>query len=164
MTSPNRTGFFKRRISQPILNLLKQGMTPPKLSLTCAVGTVLGIIPAFGITTVLVTLVAARLKLNIAATILISYLVQPLQLLLLIPFARAGIALFQLEDLQFTLDEILALFQADWLQALHMLWLANLVAVVAWFILAAPIAALLYYSLLPVFRKVIPATSIIRPV
>ncbi len=116
----------------------------------------IGIIPALGTTTILVTLVAARLRLNIGASILISYLMQPLQLLLLIPYARAGILLFNLEELRFSLDEITFMFKADWLEALQKLWLANLVAVVAWLLLALPTGAMLYYLLHPVLKRTLP--------
>ncbi len=87
---------------------------------------------------------------------------QPLQLLLFIPFARLGIALLKLENLRFSLEEIIAMFKADWLEALHMLWQVNLVAVVAWAILAVPIGAVIYFVMLPIFRRFIPATNILK--
>ena len=134
-------------------------MTPQKLSVTLALGTVIGIIPAFGTTTVLGTAVAARFRLNIAATVLVGYLVQPLQLLFFIPFIKAGVFMFNLETIRFTLDEIMAMFKADWLEALEKLWLANLVAVAAWAVVAVPVALLLYYLMLPILKKVLPLAN-----
>ena len=153
------TAFFKRRIAQPVLNLLRQGMTPHKLAVTVAVGTVVGILPALGVTTVMGTALAARFRLNIAATVLVSYLVHPLQLLLFIPFIKAGVFMFGLDDLKLTLDEMIAMFQLDWLAALNKLWMANLAAVSAWAILAIPVGALLYFALLPILKRVLPAAS-----
>lgn len=141
---------------QPVLNLLKQGMTPHKLASTLALGTTLGLVPMFGVTTVMVTAIAARLRLNIAATILVSYLVHPLQLLLIIPFVKAGIFMFGLADLKMSLAEMIALFRSDWLEALNKLWMANLAAVSAWAIMALPIGMLLYYMLLPLLHRVLP--------
>ncbi|WP_101442658.1 DUF2062 domain-containing protein [Pontibacter ramchanderi] len=150
------SAFYKRRIAQPVFNLLRQGMTPHKLAVTVALGTVVGILPALGVTTVLGTALAARFRLNIAATVLVSYLVHPLQLVLIIPFIRAGIFVFGLDELRLTLDEMLAMFRSDWLEALSKLWVANLAAVSAWAILAFPIGVALYYALLPILRRVLP--------
>lgn len=140
-----------------MLNLLRQGMTPHKLAVTVALGSVVGILPALGVTTVMGTALAARFRLNIAATVLITYLVHPLQLLLLIPFIRAGIFLFGLDDLKLTLDEMITMFRLDWLAALNKLWLANLAAVSAWAVLAIPVGVVLYFMLLPILHRFLPA-------
>jgi uncharacterized protein (DUF2062 family) len=161
------TGFFRRRIAQPVLNLLRQGMTPRKLAVTVALGSVVGVLPALGMTTLVGTALAARFRLNIAATVLVSYLVQPLQLLLIIPFVKAGIYMFGLEELKFTLAEMIAMFKLDWLEALNKLWLANLAAVSAWAILAIPVGVALYFLLLPLLRRILPkpvATALEVPV
>lgn len=155
------TAFFKRRIVQPVLNLLRQGMTPHKLAVTVALGTVVGILPALGVTTVMGTALAARFRLNIAATVLVSYLVHPLQLLLIIPFIKAGIFMFGLEELKLSLDEMIAMFRLDWLAALNKLWVANLAAVSAWAILALPVGGLLYLALLPVLKRVLPKPAVV---
>ncbi len=148
--------FFRRRLITPVANLLTQGMTPHKLAFTVALGTVVGVVPAFGLTTFIGTALAARFRLNIAATILVSYLMQPLQILLIIPFAKMGIAMFGLQELRFSLEEITAMFKADWLAALNMLWKANLVAVAAWALLAIPAGGVLYLMFLPLFTKFLP--------
>lgn len=141
---------------QPVLNLLRQGMTPHKLAVTVALGSVVGILPALGVTTVMGTALAARFRLNIAATVLVSYLVHPLQLLLIIPFIKAGIFMFGLDDLKLSLDEMIAMFKMDWLGALNKLWIANLAAISAWAILAIPVGLVLYFALLPILRRVLP--------
>jgi uncharacterized protein (DUF2062 family) len=155
------SGFFRKRIIQPVLNLLKQGMTPHKLAVTVALGTVVGVVPALGVTTVMGTAIAARFRLNIAATVLISYLVQPLQLLLLIPFVKAGIYLLGLKELKLSLDEMISMFRLDWLGALNQLWIANLAGVLVWALLALPVGVLLYYLLLPVLHKVLPKPVVV---
>jgi uncharacterized protein (DUF2062 family) len=157
LSTPIITGFFRRRIFLPVMNLLRQDMTPHKLAVTLALGSVVGVLPALGVTTVMGTALAARFRLNIAATVLVSYLVQPLQILLFIPFIKAGIVMFGLDELRFTLDEMIAMFKLDWLAALNKLWLANLAAVSAWAILAIPVGVVLYFLLLPLLKRVLPA-------
>lgn len=134
-------------------------MTPHKLAVTVALGTVVGILPALGVTTVMGTALAARFRLNIAATVLVSYLVHPLQLLLIIPFIKVGIFMFGMDDLKLTLDEMIAMFQLDWLTALNKLWIANLAAVSAWAILALPVGLLLYAALLPILKRLLPKST-----
>lgn len=151
------SSFFRRRLVQPVLNLFKQGMTPAKLGATIAVGTMVGIIPFLGVTTVLATALAARFRLNIAATVLISYLVQPLQILCAIPFIKLGILVFGLDELKLTFGEMQALFQADWLMALNQLWKANLAGVTAWAILSFPVGWVFYLLLVPLLKTMLPA-------
>jgi uncharacterized protein (DUF2062 family) len=152
--------FFRRRIVQPILNILKQGMSPRKLATTVAVGSVVGIIPALGITTVLGTAIAARFRLNIAATVLVSYLVQPLQILLAIPFIKLGIFMFGMSEFRLSLDEMMEMFRIDWVEALGTLWVANLAGISAWAILSLPIGFVLYFLCLPVFNRFLPVATV----
>jgi uncharacterized protein (DUF2062 family) len=69
---------------------LKEGLSPERLALTIALGFVLGVCPIFGVPTLLCTLAAAVLRLNLPAVLLVNYLVYPLQIALLWPFARTG--------------------------------------------------------------------------
>lgn len=131
-------------------------MTPRTLSATVAVGGVIGVVPALGITTILSSAIAARFRLNIAATVLVSYLVQPIQLLLAIPFIRLGISMFGLGELRLTLSEMQAMFKADWVDALSKLWLANLAGIAAWAMLSIPIGVVVYFILVPIFKRVLP--------
>lgn len=135
-------------------------MTPHKLAVTVSLGSVVGVLPFFGITTVLGTALAARFRLNIAATVLVSYLVQPLQLLFFLPFIKAGIYMFGLDELRLSLEEMVAMFRADWLDALAKLWVANLAGVSVWALLALPAGLVLYFALLPLLRKVLPKPAI----
>jgi len=50
--------FFYRRLVRPILDLLRQGVTPEKMALSLALGGALGVFPALGCTTLLCTIVA----------------------------------------------------------------------------------------------------------
>ena len=135
-------------------------MTPRSLAATVAVGGVIGVIPAIGVTTLLSTAAAARFRLNIAATVLVSYLVQPLQILLAIPFIRFGISLFGLGELRLTLAEMQAMFQHYWLDAISKLWMANLAGIAAWAFLSVPTGVGLYFLLLAVLQRVLPKSNL----
>ena len=56
--------FLNRRLIAPLLGLLRQGVTPHELAFSLALGTVVGLVPVLGISTVLATLAALALRLN----------------------------------------------------------------------------------------------------
>jgi uncharacterized protein (DUF2062 family) len=46
-----KEGFFYRHLVRPILDLLRQGVTPEKIALSLALGMALGVFPVLGSTT-----------------------------------------------------------------------------------------------------------------
>ena len=69
---------------------LVQGISPRRLAFTLSVGFVLGCIPVVGVPTALCVLVALVLRLNQPAIQAANYAAMPLQLALIVPFARLG--------------------------------------------------------------------------
>jgi len=140
----------------PLQQLLKQGLTPTQLALTVAVGIGIGTIPLLGGTTLLGTLAALRLRLNVAAMLLVSHLMTPVQLLLLIPLLQWGARLLGSADQAgLTLDHLRYLFAHDLPGAARLLWRAELGALLLWLIGIVPIGVGLYFSLRPVFRRLL---------
>jgi uncharacterized protein (DUF2062 family) len=146
-------GYLKRKLYLPLLSLLQQGITPKKLAATVALGVVLGIMPLLGVTTIIGTYVALRLRLNVALLVLIIYLMYPIQLVLYIPFIRLGLRVFEVDELRFSLEEMMLMFRQDWVQALRKLWLANLIGILAWFLTSGPFFGILFGALLPFFKR-----------
>jgi uncharacterized protein (DUF2062 family) len=146
-------GFLQRRLVQPLLQLLRLGVTPEKIALSLAVGVVLGTFPVLGSTTILCTLAVFALGLNFASIQIVNYLVYPLQLALLVPLLRAGQILFRARTLPFKLADILAMIHESPGGAIRVLWTATLHAMVAWAILAIPMILLLNVILRPVIRR-----------
>ena len=66
------------------------GLSGDSMAITLAVGLVLGTFPVYGCPTVLCLLAALVLRLNAPALQLVNQLSSPLQLALLVPFARMG--------------------------------------------------------------------------
>ena len=67
-----------------------QGMSGDSIAIILAVGLVLGTFPLYGCPTVLCLVAALVLRLNAPALQLVNQLTSPLQLALLVPFARLG--------------------------------------------------------------------------
>lgn len=153
--TPPPTSWFQRLL-KPLRDLLRQGLTPHQLALTVALGTVLGLVPVLGITTLLATFIAVRLRLNVAATLLIAHLWSPVQLLLLIPLLHWGSQLLGADaQSALTLAQLQHQFSHDWVAALQVLWKAFAGALLLWAIAAVPVGALIYFLLRPVLRRVL---------
>jgi uncharacterized protein (DUF2062 family) len=155
-------GFFQRRLVQPLVKLLRMGITPEKIALSLAFGLVLGTFPVLGSTTLLCALAAFIFGLNFAAIQIVNYFVYPLQLALLVPLLRAGRILFREPPSPFKLAAILAMIRASPWGAIRVLWGATLHAIVAWTILAVPMILLLNAVLRPAVRRLAQGLGALR--
>jgi uncharacterized protein (DUF2062 family) len=145
--------FFKRKLIDPIVKLLRQGISPEKVALGMAVGVVVGIFPVIGSTTILCTLAAFILKLNLPAIQLVNYLVYPLQIALLIPFFQFGAWLFDVEPLTMSATQLISMFKTDLWNTIIQLWDTTMRAIAAWSLICLPVAGSLYYTLRPLLRR-----------
>lgn len=147
--------YVHDKIGQPILNLLRQGTSPEKLSLSMASGAVIGIFPVLGSTTLICAAIAIVFRLNLPAIQLANYLVYPLQIALLIPFVSFGAFLFGAEPMMpLSVQEISALFQQDFWGTIGSSLDTIVHAAVAWFLVSIPVFPALGFALVPIFRKV----------
>ncbi|MDH5366486.1 MAG: DUF2062 domain-containing protein [Cyclobacteriaceae bacterium] len=137
--------FFNRKIFQPILGFLKEGISPDKIAMCIAFGFVLGVIPFVGITTLLCAIVAIVFRLNMGVIQIMNYAVYPLQILLFIPFVKTGIYLFDDNPLSFSSDEIIEMIKENAFQVVIKLGYANILGVIVWLILAPVLFAVIYY-------------------
>lgn len=124
---------------------LKQGITPRKLALTCALGAVIGTFPIFGTTTTLCFVVAIALRLNIALIQLVNYLLAPLQIILILPFIKAGIYAFGLNPFPYSSDQLIDLFKDDFWLLMKETGLALLAGVGMWMVSAIPLFFIIFY-------------------
>lgn len=146
--------WLRRRVLNPMLGLLRQGLSPQQLALTVALGVSIGAIPFMGAITTVATLVALRLRLNVAALQLVSHLMTPLQLIIIIPLLRQGAKLMgNTQENELTLDRLRYLFSNDWRGALQLLWRAEVGAMTIWLLGSVPVVAALYFLLKPVFQR-----------
>ena len=145
--------LLKRRVLQPILDLLRQGVTPEKIALSIALGAMLGIFPAPGWTTILCAIAALVLRLNLPAIQLVNYLLYPLQIALLLPFFRLGEKLFNAPHLPISVPQILAMSKANLKDTVKLLWSTTWHAMVVWALFAPVAMALAYFLLVPLLRR-----------
>jgi uncharacterized protein (DUF2062 family) len=145
--------WLQQKVVEPIINLLKQGITPERIALSIAVGVALGVFPVLGSTTVLCAVAALLLRLNLPAIQIVNWLVYPLQIVLLLPFIRMGEAIYRASPLPLNTAQLLALVRAGAWAATKQLWRSGIHAITAW-TLVAPLGALVIYSVLaPLLRR-----------
>lgn len=142
-----------RAITDAVMALLRQGITPERIAASLSLGFIIGVIPVLGLSTILCTVLALPLRLNLVAIQAMNWVVYPLQLMLLIPMYRAGEWLFDAPRLGLLPAEIVALFQQGLVPALNALWDTTLHALAVWGLASLVVAPLLYFALLPLLRQ-----------
>ena len=138
---------IERRLAQ-----LQQGITPEKIALTIALGTVLGVFPILGSTMILCGLAGLIFKLNQPIIQLVNYFAYPLQLALVIPFYRAGETLFGKAHIPLSVPLLFHRFAADFGQFLRDFGMIAVQGIVVWCLLAPLAAAALYFLTRPPLR------------
>jgi hypothetical protein len=153
-TVPPARTFLQRRVLDPILAQLTQGLTPEKIALTIAFGSSLALFPVLGTTTLLCFFAGVALKLNQPILQAVNYACTPLQLAF-IPFALVGgDRWLGGGTARFDLNAMLRLFADSPLQFLRDYSLAAACAIALWAVMAPCWAALVYFAVRPLLRGV----------
>jgi uncharacterized protein (DUF2062 family) len=150
---------LRRWIVNPILEQLKRGITPEKLSWTIALGFTLGIFPIMGSTSVVCLIAGYFLKLNQAILHLFKSLTYPLHLALILVFIRLGQHLNGVELIKFSIPQMMGQFKDDPAQFARDFGMAALYGIEAWAIAAIFLIPLLRYASLPLLRKLVPKST-----
>lgn len=154
-----KQSFSRRRLVRPVLDLLRQGVTPEKIAVSVALGAALGVFPVLGSTTALCAIAALALRLNLPAIQTVNYFVYPLQIALLIPFFRGGELLFRAQHVPLSVPQIYAMIHANMWEAIRALWTTAWHAIAVWCLLAPPFVASVYAILSPFLRRVLRKQS-----
>lgn len=130
------TAFIKKQI--------KQGVTPEKIALTVAMGSVLGLFPVPGVTTLLCVMAASVLRLNHAVIQVVNYAVYPLQLILMGGYYALGSQWFGLGDATTSVVTLTTLLQDNFWGGLWSMKQYILYAMAVWMVTSPVIAVGLY--------------------
>jgi uncharacterized protein (DUF2062 family) len=146
--------FWQRRVRDPIVAQLTQGITPQKIALTLAMGSAFGLFPILGLSTVLCFLVAWAFKLNQPIIQLINQALWPVHVPVIFLYVRIGEQIFGVHHARFSLRFMNELFWKDPRQFMHTFGTTALYAIVGWLVLAPLYAAAIYFVALPVMKGV----------
>lgn len=139
--------MIKKKIIDPLVGFLKQGITPSSLALALTAGVIIAYIPVFGISTLLCLMVIWMFKLNPAVVLLANQVAYPLQFIMFIPFLRAGEWLFRAPHIPFSVTQIFAMAKENLWSVVSMLWQSTLYGLVVYVAVSIPVGFVLYYSL-----------------
>ena len=139
---------------QKIFDLFRQGLTPDQMALSIAVGALVGVIPMFGVTTVIITWLAYKMKFNLPLGLFFTYAIGPVHLLMILPFIKIGESIMDVKHTLLSASAIKEAFSTDWLQAIQDLSLEVVCGLTGWTVAAIPASVVLYYILRTIFRLV----------
>nr|WP_315198093.1 DUF2062 domain-containing protein [uncultured Flavobacterium sp.] len=140
-------------LKNKITALFKQGLSPIQLSRSVIVSGALSIIPILGVTTFILTALTLKKKLNLPIMIAISYLMWPIQVLLIIPFIRVGEFIFSVPSTHHTAGEIINSFQNNFFQTLSYLSFELLCGLGGWLLTVVPISIGTYLVLILFLKR-----------
>jgi uncharacterized protein (DUF2062 family) len=149
----NRT-LWQRRVLDPIVAQLTQGITPEKIALTLAVGSALALFPVLGTTTVLCLLIGVILRLNQPIIQMVNFICTPIHIPLIYLFVHWGQWLFGVPRVRFSIVYVANLLWDDPALFMHRFGATLFHAIVVWGFAAPFWIAAVYYFLLPVLREI----------
>lgn len=154
---PKRT-LWQRRVADPIVAQLTQGITPEKIALTIAVGSALALFPMLGVTTIFCLIAGVILRLNQPMIQVVNYLCTPIHLPLIFYFWHLGEKLFGVPHVRMRMRESAELmWNLLWRDPgvfAHRFGLLVFHATVVWAILAPFWVAIVYYTSRTTLREV----------
>ena len=127
--------------------LLKQGLTPKQLALSLVVSALVSVFPIYGISTIALTCIALPFRLNLPIMIAFSYIIEPLKLLVLIPFINIGASVFGTEHTLLSFDAIKTSYNTSFWSTARQLSYELLCGSVGWLLTAIPLGIGLYFIL-----------------
>lgn len=146
--------FWSRRVRDPLVALLTQGITPDRIALTLAAGTACSLFPFLGTTTALNLVVGQWLRLNHPLLQTLNYLLTPVQLGMILVYVRLGEWLWRAADGRFSVAEMFRVFRdASFTEFLHRFGWAGVHAFSAWALTTPFLVAGLYFGLRPALRR-----------
>lgn len=164
-TTPDaaRRSFLKRRLGDPVIALLTQGVTPDKLAATFAVGTAVSLFPFLGTTTALNVGVGLWFRMNQPLLQAINYLLTPLHLVMILVYVHCGEIIWRSQADKFSVIDVIRTFRDATIgEFFHRFGWAGIHAFTAWLISVPFIVAGLYYGLRPVMHRLAKLSTKIR--
>lgn len=137
-----------------IIALFKQGLTPIELTQSIIVSGLISTIPILGVSTFLLTALSLKRKLNLPIMIAQSYLMWPIQVIMIIPFINIGEFIFSIPKTNHSAQEIIASFQNSFFGTLSHLSFELLCGFGGWMLTAVPFSAGVYLLIAYILKTI----------
>ncbi len=149
-----RRGFWQRRLVDPILRQLTQGVTPKKITFTLSLGTVCSLFPFLGFTWLLNLLMGLPLRLNQPIMQTLNQLLTPVHLVMILVYVRMGEWIWGAKEDRFSVTEMVQSFADLTLsQFFAKFGWAGIHAFTSWTLTGPIIFAILYFTLKPIIGR-----------
>ncbi|MBF8150588.1 DUF2062 domain-containing protein [Winogradskyella sp. F6397] len=135
------------KIWDKFMALLKQGLTPKQLALSVVVSAVVSVFPIFGVSTIVLTCLALSFRLNLPVMIVFSYIIEPLKLLVLIPFINIGASVIGTEHTLLSFNAIKTSYDTSFWGTVGELSYELLCGSIGWLLTAIPLGIVIYFIL-----------------
>ena len=129
-----------QNIFQKIKKPFQQGLDANEVTKAIIVSLLFTVFPVFGVTTILLTFMAIKFKLNLPVMIIISYVATPLQFVLFLPFIHIGETIFNIHHTLLTVQEIKNAFDISFWKTIQDLLLELICGISGWLLVALPIS------------------------
>ncbi len=143
----------RRKVYLPLIHLLKQGLTASKLALVMAIGMTISVFPVLGFSTLVCTLLAIILRLNLPAIHVANWIAFPIQVLLFFPFLKIGEILSGVTLDTISRTNLASIFDAGLAAATEEIFRYIVTASYGWVLAAVPLFALFFYVFWAVFKR-----------
>jgi uncharacterized protein (DUF2062 family) len=147
--------WVQAKVVQPVVTVIKAGITPHKLALSLAVGLSCGIFPIPGLTTLPVLAVAFAAGLNVPIAQVINLLVTPLNLMTVVPFKNLGESLLGAEPAPLSVADLASGLRVAPIATLRDTGAAIAHALFGWLVFFPVGTFLLYIAALPLTRALL---------
>jgi len=147
--------WFKRKVKDPLLAELKQGITAKDLALASAVSLAIAVNPFIGTTTLLCLLAGKIFRLNHVVMQAINYFSYPLQIALIIPWIRLGEKLTGSEAQVIEFTQMKAEFSQSFANFVSKFCQLGVHAFLGWLVVIPWATWIVYRILLLVFKRFI---------
>jgi uncharacterized protein (DUF2062 family) len=137
-----------------ITALFKQGLTPIELTQSIIVSGLISTIPILGVSTFLLTALSLKRKLNLPIMIAQSYLLWPIQVIMIIPFINIGEFIFSVPKTNHSAQEIIASFQNSFFATLSHLSFDLLCGFGGWLLTAVPFSVGVYLLIVYILKTI----------
>lgn len=152
--APSRRNLWQRRIRDPIVAQLTQGLTPHKIALTIAIGSSIALFPILGTTTLICLLIGIVMKLNQPIIQAVNYACTPIHLPFIFYAFRWGERLFGSTHPGVPFRTMMRMLHQHPIDFVTTYSVTAFHAILIWAILVPFWAVSVYYVMLPVMRGI----------
>ena len=145
--------WFRRKVKDPLIAELKQGITAKELAAASAVSLAIAVNPFIGTTTILCLLAGKIFRLNHVVMQVINYFSYPLQIALIIPWIRLGEKLTGSEPQVIEFSQMKAEFSQSFANFVSKFCEMGLHALLGWIVVIPWATWILYKIFILIFKR-----------